>query len=208
MTGEVPPDDELADQSDELVPVDAEGAAEVPAGDAGLDEGDDLDADELDDTDDGVGAADDTTTPDDAAPLTQTSPAGTSATQRTGKPTGTAIVPDAKAVRAADDEHRYVDDRVSKYWIAAIVAVFALILLYGLLFGHAGMFSPPPPTEEPLPTDTPVPSLTAAPSPSAAPTTTAAPSITLAPTVVPSASVALPTLPTTAPSASPLPGPT
>ena len=34
-----------------------------------------------------------------------------------------------------EDELPYVDDRVSKWWVGLIVAVFVVIFAYGLLFG-------------------------------------------------------------------------
>jgi hypothetical protein len=106
-------------------------------------------------------------------------------------------------VAGGEEETPYIDDRVSKYWVAAIVAIFILILAYGLLFGRAGFFSPPPPTEPPLPTDTPTVSLSPAPtvspalSPSVVPTITITPAPSASPSGAPSAS------PSAAPSASP-----
>src|SRR4051794_18419448 len=193
MTGEVPPDDELADDAGELEPVDSDVPADVPSTTGELDGDEDLDADRdvLDEPDE--------TEPVGVAPFPETS-----ASQRTSGPTRPAVVSDAKAVRAAaDEEHKYVDDRWSKYWIATIVAVFLLILLYGLLFGKAGLLSPPQPTEEPLPTDTPVASLTAAPSASALPSASAsaAPTITLPASIAPSVPPSVVT--TAAPSALP-----
>ena len=97
---------------------------------------------------------------------------------------------------AAEDELPYVDDRVSKIWVGAIVAVFVLILAYGLLFGKSGALTPPTPS--PTPSPSPTPTLSASPVPSVTPT----PSISITPT--PSSTSASPT---PAPSATPTPAP-
>jgi hypothetical protein len=80
----------------------------------------------------------------------------------------------ARAV-APEDELPYIDDRLSKIWVGAIVAVFALILAYGLLFGKAGALTPATPSPTPSPSATPT--LSASPVPSL----TAAPSVTITP---------------------------
>jgi hypothetical protein len=114
-----------------------------------------------------------------------------------------------RATGTSEEELPYIDDRASKIWVAAIVAVFALILVYGLLFGKAGMLVPPTPSPSPSPTA--APTVTASPAPSGSITpapsgsttpapsgsTTPAPSITAAPSAAPSAA---PPSPTTAPS--------
>lgn len=106
------------------------------------------------------------------------------------------------AVDHSEDELPYIDDRASKIWVAAIVAVFALILAYGLLFGKSGALTPPTPSPEPTPTSAPSATSTAVPSASL----TAAPSVTitplLSPTPHPSASN------TPAPSSTAAPSPT
>lgn len=96
---------------------------------------------------------------------------------------------------AAEEELPYVDDRVSKIWVGAIVAVFMLILAYGLLFGKSGALTAPTPS--PTPSPSPAPTVTASPAPS--PSLTAAPSITIQPsgTPLPSASAVSPTAPPT-----------
>jgi hypothetical protein len=104
----------------------------------------------------------------------------------------------------SDDELPYIDDRASKYWVGAIVAVFALILAYGLLFGKAGALSPPTPSPEPTPSRTPAASVTAAPSPSI----TAGPSITAVPSVTPAASATAVPSATSCPTPTPAPTPT
>jgi hypothetical protein len=80
----------------------------------------------------------------------------------------------ARAV-APEDELPYIDDRLSKIWVGAIVAVFALILAYGLLFGKAGALTPATPSPTPSPSATPT--LSASPVPSV----TATPSVTITP---------------------------
>ena len=75
--------------------------------------------------------------------------------------------------RTAEEELPYIDDRATKVWVALIVAVFAGILLFGVLFGRAGML-----TTTPSPTPTPIPS----PSPTATATTPPTPSPESSPT--------------------------
>jgi hypothetical protein len=103
--------------------------------------------------------------------------------------------PEVEEERRAAEEYVYVDDRVSRLWVLLIVAVFAAIFLYGVLFGRAGMLSPTP---SPQPTEPPTPSLS--PSPSLSPTPAASPSVVPSPTVEAS--------PTVAPSPTPVAGST
>src|SRR5512141_3125625 len=49
--------------------------------------------------------------------------------------TSAAPVAPRTSVAHSDEELPYIDDRASKIWVGAIVAVFVLILAYGLLFG-------------------------------------------------------------------------
>ncbi len=105
------------------------------------------------------------------------------------------------AAAPAGDELPYVDDRFSKYWVAAIVATFAVILLYALLFGKAGFFTRAAPPESPTPIVTPG----ASPSPS--PTHTfipPTPERSASPALSPSA---LPSSTSTGASPSPVPSP-
>lgn len=94
-------------------------------------------------------------------------------------------------VAHSDEELPYIDDRASKIWVGAIVAVFALILAYGLLFGKSGALTPATPSPSPSPVPTATATATAVPSASL----TAAPSVTITP--VPSV--------TATPNASPTP---
>jgi hypothetical protein len=111
------------------------------------------------------------------------------------------------------DELPYIDDPVSKWWIAIIVAVFALIFAWAILFGAGGLFEGVLTSDDPTPTPeatvvatlTPVttvapslaPDITADPAlPSAQPEPSLEPAV---PTLVPEPSVA----PTSAPSMEP-----
>ena len=102
---------------------------------------------------------------------------------------------------ASDEELPYIDDRASKIWVAAIVAVFALILAYGLLFGKAGMLTATP---SPSPSPTAAPTVTITPTPSGSITPAPSVTITPAPSVTASPPLASPTsgggAPTPAPS--------
>jgi len=101
------------------------------------------------------------------------------------------------------DELPYVDDRVSKFWVALIALTFLAILLYGLFLGSGGFLNPP----TPVPTEAP-PSPTLSTSP--APTGTPRASVTPAATGTPGASgtPAATGTPAASPSAAPSPTPT
>ena len=101
-------------------------------------------------------------------------PVAARSTRQVRGPKPHAAATPARAV-APEDELPYVDDRLSKIWVGAIVAVFALILAYGLLFGKAGALTPATPSPTPSPSATPT--LSASPVPSL----TAAPSVTITP---------------------------
>jgi hypothetical protein len=108
-----------------------------------------------------------------------------------------AAAPAATSTAHAEEEYVYVDDRVSKLWVALIAGTFVAILLWGLLGGGNGLLSPKP---TPEPTPTPVPSLTAA--PSASPTARPSASPAASPSAAPSASPSAPASPAS-PAASP-----
>lgn len=111
------------------------------------------------------------------------------------------------------DELPYIDDPVSKWWVAIIIAVFALIFAWAILFGAGGLFGGVFTSDDPTPTPEATVVATLAPetseAPSLAPDTTADPALPSAqpepslapavPTLVPEPSVA----PTTAPSVEP-----
>jgi hypothetical protein len=79
-----------------------------------------------------------------------------------------------------------IQDRASQIFVGAVVAVFAGILLYGLILGSGGLLTPRP-TPRPTPVATPAssaaPSASAAPSVSPAPSGSEAPSPSVAPSV-------------------------
>src|SRR4029453_5789596 len=94
--------------------------------------------------------------------------------------------PTDKTPRPSAEEQPYVDDPVSRVWVALIVSVFGLIFVFALLFGHGGLLIPAPPPS-PSPSPTPGPPAPAQPSPS--PSVPPAPSVTPSPSVSPAASV-------------------
>lgn len=113
---------------------------------------------------------------------------------------------DVRAVREAADELPWVDDRVSKLWVALVVAVFGLILLYGILFGNAGLLTPvaspsPSPSQAPVSTPTvrtsPTPrsSPGVSPSPGSSPAASPGPSLPASPATSPAATPAAPPSP-------------
>lgn len=89
--------------------------------------------------------------------------------------------------REGTEEVPYVDDRVSKLWVLLIAAVFAAILIFGLLFGRAGLLAPGP---SPSPSPVVSPGLGPSPSPAGVPSPVVSPGPTSAP------SPAAPTSPT------------
>jgi hypothetical protein len=127
--------------------------------------------DETADPDDAVGeGADETATLPDASPaFTASSTSGASAVGMAGRVRGR--LPRARDVTtattggtatAATDQLPYVDDRVSRFWVLAIAATFAAILLYGLMLGRGGFLTP---IAAPTPTLAPTPSPVVSPSP-------------------------------------------
>lgn len=105
--------------------------------------------------------------------------------------------PKAQRTQFPIDPALRIKDPVSSYYVAGSIAVFVLILLYAMAFGHQGAFTP-------RPTPRPTPAVTAAPSVSASPgaSGSAAPSASVAPTAMPTAA------PTGAPTAVPTAAPT
>ena len=74
------------------------------------------------------------------------------------KPTAGRRVDDDRVGREPADELPWVDDRASKIWVALIVGVFGMILLYGILLGDAGVLTPvasPTPATPEAPISTP-----------------------------------------------------
>jgi hypothetical protein len=173
--------------------------------------------DETADPDDAVGeGADETATLPDASPaFTASSTSGASAVGMAGRVRGR--LPRARDVTTATtgatatagtDQLPYVDDRVSRFWVLAIAATFAAILLYGLMLGRGGFLTPiaaPTPTLAPTPSPvvSPTPSPSASPSASASPSGSPSASPSGSPSVSPSGSGAA--SPSASPSASPGP---
>lgn len=94
-----------------------------------------------------------------------------------------------RAEREATDELPWIDDQVSKVWVVLIVAVLSLILLYGILFGRAGMLNPvPSPSPSPSPTPVVTPSAPPSSSPTSSPSVPASPAASPSPGVSPSPS--------------------
>ena len=121
--------------------------------------------------------------------------------ERLSGPTAPAVVSEAKArAVAAEEDHPYVDDRVSKVWVALILLVFAGILLYGLLFGKAGMLSQASPSPSATPSQSATPSVTISPSPGGSPSATPSVSPSDSPGTSPTSGSPSPT---SAPTASP-----
>jgi hypothetical protein len=150
--------------------------------------------------------------PGEPAPATVEGAALASAARTTTTPPSRG----AASARPAD-ELPYVDDPVSKWWVAIIIAVFVLIFAYALLFGRGGLIGPIGGEAGPTPQPTPV--LTVSPSPSPAaespspspaaespsPSPAASPAVSPSPTAVPEEPQA-PTVPPPLPPPPPLSG--
>jgi hypothetical protein len=112
-------------------------------------------------------------------------PADESAAGRVGQPNEQASTSPrpAKAPSGpgtpASEELPYIDDPVSKWWIAIIVAVFVLIFAWAILFGAGGLFGGILGSEDPTPSPEPTLVATMEPTqaPSAAPEATAGPAV-------------------------------
>ena len=87
------------------------------------------------------------------------------------------------------DQPRHVDDRASKWWVAIIIAVFALIFAWAVFLGGGGLLSDA--FDEAEPTVEPSPSLAAGPSPlaSVAASPTAEPTVAPTPEPTPQATI-------------------
>jgi hypothetical protein len=79
----------------------------------------------------------------------------------------------------ASDELPYIDDPVSKWWVAVVVTVFALIFAWAILFGAGGLFDGILGSDEPTPTPeaTVVATMEPTQAPSATPEATAGPAV-------------------------------
>lgn len=91
---------------------------------------------------------------------------------KAGEPTAAEPTGLGRATPAPDegDQPRYVDDRVSKWWVGIIIAVFAVIFAWAVLLGGGGLLSDV--FEGAEPTVAPAPSLATNPSPQASLTAT------------------------------------
>ena len=67
----------------------------------------------------------------------------------------------ASSIEHGSDELPYIDDPVSKWWIGIIVAVFALIFAWAILFGAGGVFDGIFDSDDPTPS--PEPTISASP---------------------------------------------
>ena len=101
------------------------------------------------------------------------------------------VRPASVATTVPAEQLPYVDDRFSKYWVAAIIVTFVAIVGYGIFLGQGGILTPLP---------SPTPTLATAPSASPSPSPTANPSAS-GPSTGPSTS------PSAAPTAAPTPNP-
>jgi hypothetical protein len=127
------------------------------------------------------------------------------ASQKSTKGAPAEATPPATAKDGAE-QHRYIDDPVSKWWVGIIVAVFALIFAWALLLGGNGLLNggddesaaSPEPSIAASPLASPSPAASA----SASPTAVVTPEPTVAATPAPTAT------PTTEPTATPTPEPT
>jgi hypothetical protein len=180
--------------ADELEPADDEAGAPADELDAADDEVDaeEIDAEEIaaEDFDDDLESPLDepATTTTVADPKT---PASSRGRRARGAAAGTAAA-EGKPVTA--DDLPYVDDRVSKIWVGAIIATFLLILAYGFFLGKGGLL-----TTTPAPSPSPSPAPSSSPSVSPSRTPGATPSVTIGPSGSPGTS----TSPAASPSAVP-----
>jgi hypothetical protein len=88
------------------------------------------------------------------------------------------------------EELPYVDDRVSKVWVALIIAVFAAIMLYGLLLGRGGLLVGSSPEPTPTPELSPSPQVSPSPDLSPSPGLSPSPAVSPSPAGGPSPTAA------------------
>jgi hypothetical protein len=70
----------------------------------------------------------------------------------------------APAAAPGSTEIPYIDDPVSRIWVAAVVGLFVLVFAYAALLGHGGILTP---KQTPIPLATPRASVTVSSAPSA-----------------------------------------
>jgi hypothetical protein len=186
-----------------------------PAADAAMPQ--DLEPDEvLADVSESAGAS--VPEPEDLTPATgavrpetgAAAPAGVAAASTSQVPAKSAKGRPAAAVAPASttegpDQPHYVDDPVSKWWVAIIVAVFALIFAWAILFGGNGLLG----GGDDESVASPAPSLVASPAPSASPAASASPtaSASAGPTAAATTEPTAPATPEPTAAATPAPTP-
>ncbi len=116
--------------------------------------------------------------PQDAAPeeatATESAEASTPADSRAAtKPDKGGTEAAGTATGSGPEEPPFIDDPVSKWWIAIIIAVFALIFAWAIFFGGGGLLSGVFDPEDQTPS--PEPTLVASPSPAASEEASTAP---------------------------------
>jgi hypothetical protein len=117
------------------------------------------------------GAADDTFATDDAAigieadeEVVETAPlAAAAATARRPRLGGPVTAPSAAPATTPSERAVHIDDRASQIFVIAVTATFLGVLLYGMLAGAGGFFTP---VRSPSPTASQEPSSSASASPS------------------------------------------
>ena len=163
MTDPKRPEDEEVDETEDPTTADESAMADPDETADDLDD-EQVDGDELIDGLDEQDIAD--AGPKSAAAVAAAEAAPKPTSSKTGKATST-VQP--------VDELPYVDDRVSKIWVALIGLTFLGILLYGLFLGTGGFLNPPTPE----PTEPPAtPALSASPAPTGTPAATGTPDAT------------------------------
>ncbi len=78
---------------------------------------------------------------EDAAEASVDEPTEAEGSAETEPVSGAKTAAAASAAKSGPEEPPYIDDPVSKWWIGAIIAVFALIFVVVVLFGRGGFTS-------------------------------------------------------------------
>jgi hypothetical protein len=196
--GELPADDTYGDLFQDDPPADE-------STDADAENGDGAEADETEELDE---AADEAAYDADAEDEADDEAAGAAAvavggSRITSKTETRGAVPAGQSVA---ERAVHLTDRASAIFVVAVVLTFVGILLYGMLAGSAGFFTPlatpaPTPTEAPIPSESAQPSAEPSSAPSASPSGSPGASGSGAPSGSPTSPSAAPS--TAAPSGSP-----
>ena len=96
-------------------------------------------------------------------------------TRLRGERPGAADAAPAAPATARPETLPYVDDRFSKIWVAAVVAVFALIFLNAIFLGNGGLLTTTP-SPSPSPSQSVAPSVSPSRSPTSSPSESPSPS--------------------------------